>query len=120
MEFLTKEFISRLILEEVQGYELSEMALNAMWAPSELPQQMTFNVDSIGNIPVNAIDVKAKIFIGLTASKVTLGEINKVTKTNAPVINFSSIQFKSLCMKPRVLTRPPFSRDLSIMPSHDI
>ncbi len=58
MEFLTKEFISRLILEEVQSYELSEMALNAMWAPSELPQQMTFNVDSIRGIPVNAIDSK--------------------------------------------------------------
>ena len=58
MEFLTKEFISKLILEEVQSYELSEMALNAMWAPSKLPEQMTFNVDSIRGIPVNAIDSK--------------------------------------------------------------
>jgi hypothetical protein len=56
MEFLTKEFISRLIFEEVQNFELSEMALNAAWAPSKLPEQLTLNVDSIRGIPVNAVD----------------------------------------------------------------
>jgi hypothetical protein len=88
MEFLTKEFISRLILEEVQGYELSEMALNAMWAPSELPQQMTFNVDSIGNIPVNAIDSK-------TDEKLEPGVI-KAHKVRTGPLEHRLVQFLNL------------------------
>lgn len=56
MEFLTKEFISRLIFEEVQNFELSEMALNAAWVPSKLPNQLTLNVKDIRGKEVNAID----------------------------------------------------------------
>lgn len=59
MEFLTKEFINRLISEEL-GYDLDEMAKpkSEKWKESFLGEPMTLNVQSIRDIPVTAVDVK--------------------------------------------------------------
>lgn len=58
MEFLSKEFIDRLISEEL-GHDLDEMAKpkNEKWAESHLDEPVTLNVQSIRDIPVTAVDV---------------------------------------------------------------
>lgn len=53
MNFITKEFINRLIQEQV---ELTEMPRNLLWADLEGEEPVTVKIDSIKGIPVNAVD----------------------------------------------------------------
>lgn len=89
MEFLSKEFISRLISEQVENYELSEMALNAAWAPSKLPEQLTLNVNDIRGKAVNALDSKTGESL---PSGVIKSDIVRTSPSGDRIIQFMNVE----------------------------
>ncbi len=86
MNFITKEFIERLIQEEV---ELSEMPRNLLWADLEDEGPVTVDIKDIKGIPVNAIDpdTNKQLEPGVVKSNVV-----RQSPTGFRMINFTNVE----------------------------
>lgn len=86
MNFITKEFINRLIQEQL---ELTEMPMNPLWVPLKGEPSVEFNMDNIKGIPVNAIDPKTNEQL---APGVIKADVIRQSPTGYRMINFTNVE----------------------------
>lgn len=86
MNFITKEFINRLIQEQL---DLTEMPQNALWAPMEGEGPVTVKINDIKGVPVNAVDPDTKEPLQPGEVK---ANIVRQSPTGFRMINFTNVE----------------------------